>query len=150
MELNQIELEIINHSLKFSKNDFVVGHLDYITKNFNINILRIVDNKLFLNYINKIKTSKKILNKVEKVDLNLIDKHLENTQPIVYIDSYSLYGGIHYPHFITILEKINNKYRIFDTWDGKTKIVTTATLSKAISSLKNHLKFCPQVIIIKK
>jgi hypothetical protein len=29
----RIELEVINHSFKFSKDDFVVGHLDYIAKN---------------------------------------------------------------------------------------------------------------------
>ena len=52
------ELEVINHSLRFSKDDFVSGHLDFIVKRFNVKIRRIVDNKLFLNYINKVKNKR--------------------------------------------------------------------------------------------
>jgi hypothetical protein len=149
IKINQkIELEVINHSMKFSRDDFVAGHLDYITNHFNVNIQRIVDNKSFLNYINKIKTSSKIANKVEKVTLQLIDETLKQNQPIVYIDAYTLFGYYHAPHFITVLEKQNNNYKIFDTWDGKTKTISGEKLSNAISSLRNHLKFAPQIITI--
>ncbi len=142
------ELEVINHSLRFSKDDFVSGHLDFIVKRFNVKIRRIVDNKLFLNYINKVKTSDKIKNEVAKVNLNLIDDLLKEVQPIVYIDAYLLFGVYHAPHFITILEKVNDKYKIFDTWDGIEKLIEAETLSKAISSLRDYLKFAPQVIVI--
>ncbi len=144
----KIELEVINHSFRFSKDDFVIGHLDYIAKKFNTNIFRIVDNRPFLNHITKIKTSVKIKNKVRKINLKLIDSVLEENQPIVYIDAYFLFGVYHAPHFITVLEKKNSQYKIFDTWDGKVKMIDSKTLSKAISSLRNHLKFCPQLIII--
>ena len=74
IKINQkIELEVINHSMKFSRDDFVIGHLDYIAKHFKVKIQRVVDNKPFLNYINKIRTSPKISNKVEKISIYLYE-----------------------------------------------------------------------------
>ncbi|VVB78053.1 Peptidase_C39 like family protein [uncultured archaeon] len=146
----EIELEVINHSMKFSKEDFVVGHLDYISEKFKINILRVVDNKPFYEYIKKIKTNSKINTITHKIDLGLIDSYLKNTQPIVYIDAYSLFKISHAPHFITVLKKTDEKYEIFDPWYGKTMIIESKVLSDAVSSLRNHLLFCPQLITLSK
>lgn len=144
---DKLELDCINHSMKFSKDDFVIGHLDFIAKKFNFSIERIVNNKPFYNYIQKIKSSSKIKTRVEKINLSFIDKVLDK-QPILYIDSYYLFKVTHYPHFITVLDKIGTKYKIFDTWDGKEKLISGKILSQAISSLRNHLRFCPQVLIV--
>jgi hypothetical protein len=146
----EIELELITHSMKFSKEDFVVGHLDYISKNFKVNILRIVDNKPFYDYIKKIKTDSKITTKVAKIDLKLIDSYLESTKPIVYIDAYTFFKISHAPHFITVLKKIDDKYEIFDPWYGKSMIIKAQILYDSISSLNNHLLFCPQLIVVSK
>jgi len=146
----KIELEVINHSMKFSKKDFVVGHLDYIGKKYKLNILRVVDNQPFYNYIKKIKTGPNIKIKVARIDFKLIDSYLETTKPIVYIDAYTLFKISHAPHFITVLRKIKNKYEVFDPWYGKTMIIESETLSDAISSLRNHLLFCPQLITLSK
>lgn len=143
----KLELDCINHSLKFSKADFVIGHLDFISKMFNVNITRIVDNKPFYNYVKKIKSSPKIRTKVRKIDLNLVNQLLDK-KPILYIDAYYLFKVYHYPHFITVLDKIGDKYKIFDTWDGKEKLIESKILAKSISSLRNHIKLCPQMIII--
>jgi hypothetical protein len=143
----RLELDCLFYSLKFSKYDFVIGHLDFIVKRFDVNIIRIVDNKKFYNYVKKIKSSSKIKTEVKKINLKLINKFL-NKHPILYIDSYYLFKVCHYPHFITILEKIGNKYKIFDPWEGKEKLIKSKVLAKSISSLRNHIKFCPQMIIL--
>ncbi len=62
----KFELNCLIHSLKFSKHDFVIGHLDFIAKNFNVKIRRIVDNKKFYYYVKKIKSSSKIKTEVKK------------------------------------------------------------------------------------
>lgn len=145
--IHTIELACINHSMSFSKDDFVIGHLDFITKKFNVGVERIVDNKLFYDYVKKIKSSPKIITRVQKIDLSLLNQLLDK-KPILYIDSYYLFKVTHYPHFVTVLERVGTKYKIFDTWDGKEKLIEGRILSKAISSLRNHLRFCPQVLII--
>jgi len=98
--------------MKFSKEDFVVGHLDYIGEKYELNILRVVDNIPFYDYIKKIKTRPNIKIKVARIDIKLIDSYLGTTKPIIYIDAYSLFKISHAPHFITVLRKINMKYLI--------------------------------------
>lgn len=90
---------------------------------------------------------KLLLKGVLKIDLNLVNQFLDK-KPILYIDAYYLFKVYHYSHFITVLDKVFNKYKIFDTWDGKEKLIESKTLSKSISSLRNHIKLCPQMIII--
>ena len=95
----------------------------------------------------KIKSSPKIKTEVRKIDLNLVNQLLDK-KPILYIDAYYLFKVYHYPHFITVLDKIGNKYNIFDTWDGREKLIDGKVLAKLIFSLRNHIKLCPQVLII--
>ncbi len=146
---NKMELAVINHSLKYSKDDFVAGHLDFIHQKFDKRITRIVDNKYFHNYLKSIKHPNVDI-RVEKIDLKTIDKYIATTPIILYIDSYILFKVNHYPHFITVLSKKDDEYQIFDTWDGKIKNLKSVLLSKSIQSLRNHLKFCPQIIIIER
>jgi len=144
----KLELDCINHSFKFSKDDFVIGHLDFIAKKYNkVNIKRIVNNKPFYNYIKKIKSSSTINTEIRKINLKLINQLLDK-KPILYIDSYYLFKIHHYPHFITMLEKIGTRYKIFDTWDGEVKLIESKIIAKSIFSLRNHLKFCPQILIV--
>ncbi|RMG82926.1 MAG: hypothetical protein D6707_01955, partial [Bacteroidetes bacterium] len=82
----------------------------------------------------------------EKINLKLINKLIKISPVIVYVDSYYLWKVSHYPHFIIVVEKSKNGYKIFDSWDGKIKQVNSNVLSKAIISLRNLLKFCPQLI----
>ena len=144
----KLELDCIVHSLKFSKNDFVIGHLDFIVKKFKVNILRIVDNIYFYNYIKKIKHSKNINTIVQTIDLNLINNLLKKNYPIIYIDAYYLFKIHHYPHFVTVLKKNKNNYKIFDTWDGKIKLINRITFLESIISLRNRLRFTPQILTI--
>ncbi|HLC73390.1 MAG TPA: hypothetical protein VJH20_02015, partial [Candidatus Nanoarchaeia archaeon] len=135
----KLELDCIIHSLKFSKYDFVIGHMDFISRKFNVNIERFFDNKYFFNYVRKLKSVPNTKMCVNKIGLNLINKILDR-QPILLVDSFYFNKVYHYPHWITLLDKIGSKYRIFDTWEGKEKIINSRILAKAVSSLRNHLK----------
>jgi hypothetical protein len=150
LKINQmLELDCIVHSMKFSKADFVSGHLDYIAKKFNVKIRRLVENELYFNFLNKIKTSSKIKTEMAPINLKLIDSLLQQRDfPIIYIDAFYLFKVIHSPHFITVLGKKDSIYRIFDTWDGKEKLIDMKVLAKAISALKNHIKLGAQILIV--
>ena len=139
------ELKTINYALNFSKDNFTIGHLDFIAKNYDLKLDFYVDNKWFLNFINKFKFSDKIKVIHKKIDLKLIDKQIKISPVIVYVDSFALWKITHAPHFIIVIKKDQN-YQIYDPWDGKIKEITSNTLSKGIISLRNLLKYCPQMI----
>ena len=140
------EREVINYALDFSKDNFTIGHLDFIARKFNVGLDFYVDNKPFFNFIKKFKISNKVNLFQEKIDLKLINKLIKISPVIVYVDSYYLWKICHYPHFIIVIEQSKNGYKIFDPWDGKIKHIDSNVLSKAIISLRNLLKFCPQLI----
>ncbi len=150
IKINQkIELDCINHSLKFSKYDFVMGHLDFISKKFKLPIKRIVDHKEIYNFLQTLNFSGKIKTEVKKVNLKLIDKYLDK-KPIIALDFYYLFRGFpfHYPHFITLLGKKEDTYHIYDTWDGKEKYIESDMLSEAIHSLRDYILFSPELIFL--
>ena len=53
----KLEKEIINYALDFSKDNFTIGHLDFVAKKFNVRLDFYVDNKSFFNFIKKFKFS---------------------------------------------------------------------------------------------
>ena len=140
------ERQVLDYALDFSKENFTIGHLDFIARKFNVGLNFYVDNKPFFNFIKKFKFSNKINLIQEKINLKLINKLIKISPVIVYVDSYYLWKVSHYPHFIIVIEKSKKGYKIFDPWDGKIKHINSAILSKAIISLRNLLKFCPQLI----
>ncbi len=147
MKISQkLEREVIDYALDFSKDNFTIGYLDFISREFNVGLDFYVDNKQFFNFIKKFKFSNKIRLLQEKIDLKLINKLIKISPVIVYVDSYYLWKVSHYPHFIIVVEKSKNGYKIFDSWDGKIKHINSKVLSKSIVSLRNLLKFCPQLI----
>ena len=81
----------------------------------------------------------------------MIDRYLEK-YPILYLDAYYLFKKSHYPHFVTILGKERKgkelRYRIYDPWDGREKLIKSKILSKSISSLRNYLKMVPEMILV--
>lgn len=143
----KLELDCLNHSLMFTRDDFTIGHLDFIAKKFKVNIRRIVDNKPFLMYVKKLKSSPFITTEVQKIGLKLLNKLIDK-KPIIYIDAYYLFGMYHCPHFVTVLDHVGETYKIFDTWSGREILVEGKKLRKSISSIRNSMKLCPQVIII--
>jgi hypothetical protein len=102
-----------------------------------------------LKILEKINFSGKINLIREKISLNLINSLFKNSPLIIYIDDFYVNHYIHYPHFVIILKKQDNGFRIFDPLDGKIKFVEAKKLSRAIKSLRNLLKFCPKLIQLK-
>lgn len=144
----KLELDCLIYSLHFSKDDFVSGHLDFIAKRFPVSILRIVDNPTFYRFLKEIQTDVKVKNECNKITLELLDSLLQKSSVILYLDAYILFKVHHYPHFVTVLRKQGKSYLIFDPWQGKAKRISTKKLLDGISSLRNHLKFTPQIIIV--
>ncbi|MBI5392422.1 hypothetical protein HZA96_01010 [Candidatus Woesearchaeota archaeon] len=105
IEISQkIEREVIDYVLDFSRDNFTIGHLDFIAKRYDAKLNLYVDNKPFFNFIKKFKFSGNINLFNQKIDLKLIDERIKFSPIIVYVDSYNLW------------------------------------------KVRNHLKFCPQLI----
>ena len=130
----KIVREAIDYALDFSKDNFTIGHLDFIAKKFNTSLNFYVDHKSFFNFIKKFTFSNKINLLQERIYLKLIDKLIKTSPVIVYIDAFSLWKITHAPHFIIVIENYKNGYKIYDPWDGKTRIINSKVLSKAIIS----------------
>ena len=140
------ELKMINYALNFSKDNFTIGHLDFIAKNYDLGLDFYVDNNRFLNFINKFKFSNRIKVFYKKIDLNLINTQIKISPVIVYVDSFALWKITHAPHFIIVIWKTEDSYKIYDPWDGKIRNISSQTLTKCIINLRNLLKYCPQLI----
>lgn len=122
------EFSCLIHALKFSKWDFTKGHLDYIAKLTKTSLCRITEEST-------------------RINKRFIDKILKKSPLVLYTDAYVYHKVCSYPHFIVIVKKKKNGfYKIFDPWDGKYKMFSPKILSRSISSLRNKLKFTPQII----
>ena len=141
-----VELKILNHSLRFSKESFVVGHMDYISRKYKIKFVLYLENAALLKLWKKIKFDKRILMKRAKVNEKFLSKLLKQGHVVCYIDNFVLHGVVHYPHYVVVMKKFDNKYKIYDPWDGKIKTIDERILLKGISMLRNHLLFSPQLI----
>ena len=140
------ELKTINYAMNFSKDNFTIGHLDFIAQNYNLGLDFYVDNNWFFNFISKLKFSNKIKVFHKKIDLNLINDQIKISPIIVYVDSFALWKITHAPHFIIVIQQTDEGYKIYDPWDGKIRKVNSEVLSKGIINLRNLLKYCPQLI----
>ena len=149
------ELDIFLFSLKYDRENISRGHIEKTAKDFGINIDWYVGTKIFFDFVKKRSIPSKTRLFLSKVNLKLIDLLLKKPI-IIYLDQFylwnkkdGLYYKYHYPHFIVVLGKIGDDYKIIDPNNGRVKFVNGKILSKAIISLRNHLFFSPQVIQIK-
>ncbi|MBS3158119.1 hypothetical protein J4206_02435 [Candidatus Woesearchaeota archaeon] len=140
------ELRTISYAMNFSKDNFTIGHLDFIAKNYDLELDFYVDNCRFLNLINKFKFSNKINVIHKKIGLNLINNLIKISPVILYVDSFALWKITHAPHFIIVIQWTKDGYKIYDPWDGRIRTISSDTLSKGIINLRNLLKYCPQLI----
>jgi hypothetical protein len=145
----KLELACLLNSLNYSRDDFVAGHLEFVTKKFKVQVERYVDNDTYRKYLHRFKVKNATL-KTKKTTLTLINSLLDSSPIILLVDTQKLFNTIHYPHWITVLEKKKNTYKVFDTWEGKQRTLTAKQLQSAISKLRNHLRMAPQVVIVKK
>jgi hypothetical protein len=151
ISINQkLELACINHAMKYTKEDFVLGHLDFVGKRFGANSLRIVEDAHFYRYLKRRKPSAKTTLLCKKIGISLIDHLLETGCVIVLIDNFVQARIFHCPHYITILEKDDKTkaYTIYDPWEGERREIPQKKLVRAIASLRSHLKMSPQLIMV--
>jgi hypothetical protein len=140
------ELKTINHAMNFSKDNFTIGHIDYVAKNYDLELNLYIDNKWYFDFTNKIKFSNKIKTIQKKINLDLINERIKVSPVIVYVDSFAIWKITHAPHFIIVIQETKKGYKIYDPWYGKIKIIDSEILSKGISDLRDLLKYCPQLI----
>ena len=152
---DKLELDLFNFALHFSRENFIMGHLEKFSKKFNQKVKWIVDTQVYYDFTKKLKLSKKINLEKQKINLETIDKLLPKPL-IVYIDQFylwnkkqNLYYKYHYPHFIVILKKQKKGYIILDPNDGEEKLISSKLLSQSVSELRNKLWFSPQIIQLK-
>ncbi len=107
-----VELKTINYAMNFSKDNFTIGHLDFVVKNYNLELDFYVDNNWFLNFINKFKFSNNIKVIHKKIDLNLINNQIKISPVIVYVDAFALWKVTHTPHFIIVIQQTKEGYKM--------------------------------------
>lgn len=143
------ELACLIHALRFSKHDFVAGHLHYIHRHFSVRVKRIIDSKTEPRPLCHVKRVPGIAIERKPIDLNMLSTMLSSRPAIMYLDAYTLYHVHHYPHFIILLAKKRQRFLAFDPWDGKKKLLPNEIVSDSIQLLREHLRMCPQVIVIR-
>ena len=140
------EWEVLEAALKYSKEDFAIGHIEYIARKYNKKFNYYLDNKEFEKYVSKKHMSKNVKIFQEKISLNLINKLIKKSPIILQIDSYAFWKITHVSHFVIILEKTKTGYEVYDPWFGKNFYKSSKEVSTGIRSLRNLLKFWPQII----
>ncbi|MBI2578534.1 MAG: hypothetical protein HYW26_02360 [Candidatus Aenigmarchaeota archaeon] len=140
------ELKVINYSLRFSKNSFALGHLEYFTRKYNRKLKLFLESKTLFSSWSKIKFNKKIDLVHAKINLDFVSKNLKYGPVILYLDCFVFQNNVHYPHYIVLIDENAGKYKLYDPWDGKIKRVEKKIISKGIQKLRNHLLFSPQLI----
>lgn len=146
----QREMEIVDHSLRFTKKDFTIGHLEAVSDKFKEMQLFIdTDFRHECNSVAQLRKSKNIrldpCNVVAVVPLYLEEARIKRPF-IVYLDAFVLWGYRHYPHYIIVLKEEEEKYHILDPWDGKTRIVPEQQILDGMVMLKEYLGFAPRAI----
>ena len=140
------ELNVLINALKFDRENFTLGHLNYITKKYGLYFDLIIDNKKFSNFVSSCNKSRNINISQHKIDLKFLDKRLEVAPLITYIDTYPFWKINHSAHFIIIINKVKNGYKMYDPWDGIVKNVDSKILAKGIINLRNLIKNSPVII----
>lgn len=146
------ERNMLFHSLKFSRKDFVAGHLDFFEKQFEIKTIRYVHNRILYELV---KDECRTNMQIRKIDLEFINETIQKQPIAIIIDSAPLnkylYNMVpfHYPHWIVVYEKEKNSYRIYEPWEGKDTILPEKILKESLKSFLCRLWGAPQVIALK-
>lgn len=138
------------HAMKFSKQDFVSGHLDYVVTHFGVHVIRVIDVDLGGRRYSKTRRQDGVRIEQSRIDLAMLERLVSVAEPILYVDAFVLFGVHHYPHFITVLRKTSTGFRIFDPWDGGEKELRSEIIVRGIVLLRKHLCFIPQILIVTK
>ena len=142
----QAELDLLFSALRFDRNNYVLSHLKYVVKKYNLKFDFFIDNKHFYKFVSSRNKSKEVVISRQKIDLRFIDSRLNISPLITYVDTFPFWKINHAAHFIIVIKKVKNYYKIYDPWDGKVKLINSKILSKGIINLRNLIKNSPVVI----
>jgi len=138
------ELSLLTGGFRRNRESYALGILDEFTLKFKTNIVVYIDNRKFFNKASRLVNNSRIKLKQIKIDKKFLEK-IEKPF-ILSLDSFSLHKDVHWPHYV-IAEASNDSYFfVIDPWGGKRVKIKKAGLIKGVSSLRNHLKFCPLAI----
>jgi len=140
------ELDILSFALAFSKSSFTIGHLEWIARKVGTKCELFLEDNGYSDDIEKIPHNPRIRVLKEKIDVGLLNRLITRKPAAVYVDSHAFWKTVHYPHFVLVLSRISQKYRVFDPWDGKTRVVTAQMLQHGLDGLRDRLGFGHQVI----
>ncbi|MDI6737637.1 MAG: hypothetical protein QME12_03915 [Nanoarchaeota archaeon] len=145
------ERNMLFHALRYSRMDFVAGHLDFFEKQFSLKTRRYVHNKILYELVkNECKTDMQI----RKIDINFINEMTKAQLIALILDASLLYKHLynmipyHYPHWIVVYGKENNEYRIYEPWEGKECLIPERILKDSLKSFLCRLWGAPQMIIL--
>jgi len=146
----QLELTCFVHAMKYSKFDFVVGHLDYMTARYLVRIHRIMDRGRYPRPGARASAPRNVTTVRRNISVAVVRELVAKGAVIIYVDAFALYGVCHYPHFVCVLKAAGARFIIFDPWNGKVRKLDARTLSRGITLLRNHIRLCPQLLIIER
>lgn len=145
---NSEEMNILVEGIKFTKLDYSIGQLVYICNKYNVKAEAYIDYPVFHKILSKLDYPRNLKLICEKIDKKAMQRIIEVSPVVIYVDKYYLDRICHYPHFV-ILVTLNDNYSvIFDPWDGRERQVTTKLLIRSVQSLRNNLKISPKLIRI--
>ena len=120
--------------------------ITYCCKKFSVNIETYVEFSIFHKILSKLALPKNLKLICRKIDKRFIQKMIQDSPVIIYINKFHLENIFHYPHFIILISLNDKNAQIFDPWDGKYRSIQTSILIKSIASLRNKLRISPKLI----
>ena len=142
------EQQILTEGLFRLRENFTLGCLlAFIDNCKDKSVTMYVDNKYYLNIINKLVEHPRINMIHKKINASLLNSL--DTTFIVHVDNNITSGWTHLPHFMMVTGATEKFYTVFDPWEGKTTKMSKKKLLSGIDLLRNHVKVCPFVITAK-
>ena len=141
----KLEQDCLFSALKETRDDFVIGHLRFLSKRFGVKWKRTVQIPTYARWLKRF-DSTTVQTVAAPISSKTIGKQLADGPVAVLLDDYPLFKIVHYPHWVVVLKQRGKKFRIFEPWAGKERWITAALLDRGIMLLRRHLRWSPQMI----
>lgn len=141
----KLEQQCCFSALRHTREDFVVGHLRFLTKRFGVRWKRLVQFPRFAQQLKRFGQSGVELH-VAPINARTIDRLLAHGPLAILLDDFALFCVYHYPHWVLVLARRGKRFHIFEPWEGKTRWIPARVLENGIALLRKHLRMSPQLI----
>lgn len=141
----KLELECLLAGLRASKEDWVIGHLRFLSKRFDVRWHRIVQIPSYAKWLKRF-DGRAVRTIAAPINSKTIGERLAGGPVAVLLDDYPLFRIVHYPHWVMVLEQHGRKFRIFEPWEGKVRWVSFGLIDNGIRLLRRHLRWSPQMV----